>query len=51
MTVQRELVNGLVGEEEIAYPLKESEVSEHRNEIMQLFGAWLQHIMEDELHG
>ena len=37
-------VNGSVVEEELVYPLKESEVKEHQADIMQLVGAWLHHI-------
>ena len=44
VVVQKELPNGLLVEEELVYPLKESEVSEHRNDIMQLVGAWLHHL-------
>ena len=44
--LQAELANGLVAEEELVYPLNESEVSEHRHEIMRLIGAWLQHLAD-----
>jgi len=42
--LQTEHANGLVGEDELVYPLKESEVNEHSPDIMQLVGAWLHHL-------
>jgi hypothetical protein len=44
--VQAELANGLVGEDELVYPLKEIEVSEHQHEFMQIMGALIQHLTE-----
>jgi len=44
VVAQKQLENGWVVEEELVYPLKESEVKEHSPDIMQLVGAWLHHI-------
>ena len=44
VVVQNELPNGLLVEEELVYPLQESEVKEHSPDIMQLVGSWLHHL-------